>query len=395
MRNHQLKERKEKRNKRRKLNNRGENMKKRILSVLLSTSIVLGSMSTLTMAANEDTVIEVIQIVNNHPLKGLIMGQLKANIKTDSGIDFIKNLVNLGLTSKDKEDLEKKGITTKDIHDSLDDMKTWDIKSREDLIRYVENGEIDKAKELVKEQSKPETPEKPVEPEKPEGPKPEVPEVPEIPEIEEPVKPEPELPEIEEPEVEEPEKPEEVEIKFTDIKGHWAEANIKAMAELKLVSGISDTKFAPNDIVTRGQMVALIVRMLDIETDEDANLPFTDVRKDSWDYGVIKAAYDAKLVSGTSETTFKPNKEITREQMMVMMINGLKDKKITRPDIQKDLTKFKDHEKISSWAREAMQEGANIGLISGKDGNVMDPLGRSSRAEAVTVLKQAYDLLNK
>ena len=259
-------------------------------------------------------------------------------------------------------------------------MKTWSQSDRTNFLNYVESGQSEKAKDLIEKKGvieiEKETPSsggggsknsnsgttKPAQP---------------------PVEIKPEANQT-------------TQDKFNDINGHWAEANIKKMARLNIVNGVSKDEFAPEQSVTRNQMIAMIVRMLEIDTSSDYELPFKDVNKGSWDYDVIKGAYKAKIVNGTSDTTFEPNKKITREQMMVMMMNAIKYKNIQNIDKQnKAITDYKDHSKVSTWANTSMQEALNMGLITGKTESTIEPQGVATRSQAVTILARAYDLLNK
>ena len=51
-------------------------------------------------------------------------------------------------------------------------------------------------------------------------------------------------------------------------------------------------------------------------------LPFRDVPADAWYYSVVKRAYEAGIVKGTSPTTFEPNGTVTREMFLVMLFRA-------------------------------------------------------------------------
>ena len=112
--------------------------------------------------------------------------------------------------------------------------------------------------------------------------------------------------------------------------------------------------------------------------------PYTDVPKDQWYYNAVQWAYENKITSGTSETTFEPNSEVTREQFAQFMYNYAGN-----PAVSGKLD-FVDADQVSDWAYDAMVWANQNNIILGKkksDGSVvLDPRGNATRAEAATIL---------
>jgi hypothetical protein len=114
-------------------------------------------------------------------------------------------------------------------------------------------------------------------------------------------------------------------VEFYDIKGYeWAEDFIIESASKDIVSGKKNGIFAPGDNITRAEFITLLMKVADIEIFKNANNKFIDVGEDSWYYYYIATANTLGLISGTSETTFEPDKNINREDMAVMIENLLK-----------------------------------------------------------------------
>lgn len=177
---------------------------------------------------------------------------------------------------------------------------------------------------------------------------------------------------------------------FKDVQNHWAKPDIEILASKLIVKGASATEFAPEAKITRAEFAALLVRSLGL-TEAAAVAKFTDVKSGDWYAGVIGAAVQAGLVSGFENNTFKPNDNITREQMAIMIAAALKqaDKQQQVSDNQDSLlAKFKDKTTISSWAQNSVAQSIQAGIIQGMTESTFVPEAPATRAQAVVMLKR-------
>ncbi len=185
-------------------------------------------------------------------------------------------------------------------------------------------------------------------------------------------------------------KPDEVKNNFTDTEEHWASLAINYLYEKGIISGKGDGKFYPDDNITRAEFVKLIAEIAKLDLDVDTEKAFDDVDSSAWYASYIYAAYMAGIVSGTSDTTFNPDDNITREQMAKMICNILDF--IDSEFESQDKLSFNDSDEISAWAVEFVERLSSLGLVEGDENANFRPLGTLTRAEAATVL---YRLLNK
>ena len=108
---------------------------------------------------------------------------------------------------------------------------------------------------------------------------------------------------------------------FTDVNNHWAKDNILFVVSRGLLSGTSATTFSPNTGMTRGMFVTALGRLAGIDpTDYQASM-FTDVKEDAYYAPYVNWAAKTGVVSGTTDTAFAPDTNINREQMAVIMKN--------------------------------------------------------------------------
>lgn len=174
---------------------------------------------------------------------------------------------------------------------------------------------------------------------------------------------------------------------FRDIGGaHWASGFVKELAAKQIVTGVSDTLFAPERSMTRAEFAALLVRALRLEVGTSA-AGFKDVEATQWYAPAVEAAHEAGLVQGRSAELFAPHERITREEMAVALMRayGLRagGQALPSPDAE---PAYADLASIAPWAREAVGVAAELGFMQGRENRRFDPQGWASRAEAAKVI---------
>jgi hypothetical protein len=179
-------------------------------------------------------------------------------------------------------------------------------------------------------------------------------------------------------------------VSFSDISGHWAEANIKQAVNDGIVKGYSDGTFKPGKTVTRAEFAVMLMNALKPQ-EAGAALTFTDATKiGAWAQKAVAQAVQAEIIKGYKDGTFRPNAEITRAEMAAMIANALK---LT---IESDsVTGFSDDKAIPAWAKGSIAHMKQAGIMQGKGDNEFAPLDQASRAEAVTVLLNMLAQKNK
>ncbi|WP_370002032.1 S-layer homology domain-containing protein [Paenibacillus sp. RC84] len=177
---------------------------------------------------------------------------------------------------------------------------------------------------------------------------------------------------------------------FSDIKGHWAESNITMLANKLVVDGVTNTTFQPDRSVTRAEFAAMLVRSLGIQNTGGSST-FKDVASNQWYADVVATAAKLKLVDGYEDGTFRPNNQITREELSAMVVRALSYAGVnTSTEITKGqamLTKFKDSHTIV-WAKDEIAAALSLGIIDGMTSTTIEPLQQATRAQSATMLKR-------
>ena len=179
---------------------------------------------------------------------------------------------------------------------------------------------------------------------------------------------------------------------FTDIENHWAKDNILFVVSRGLLNGTSETTFSPNTGMTRGMFVTALGRLAGVDPADYQSGKFTDVKADAYYAPYVNWAAKTGIVSGTTDTTFAPDTNINREQMAVIMKNYAVKLGYTVPKALEAVT-FADNASISSWAKEAVKSMQQAGILAGKNENKFDPKGTATRAEVATVLRRFVEIV--
>lgn len=169
---------------------------------------------------------------------------------------------------------------------------------------------------------------------------------------------------------------------FNDIPAdHWAKDYIYPLVKKGIIFGKSSTQFAPNLEVTRGEFVSFIARALDLKATKTS--PFTDIDgalKDS-----INAAYEAGIINGVSKTKFAPNQSVTREQMAAILVRAY-NLKHDEEYMSVGDNSFKDKTKISPRFIKEVQAARELGLIEGFTNGTFGPKQATKRDQAAKVI---------
>ena len=172
---------------------------------------------------------------------------------------------------------------------------------------------------------------------------------------------------------------------FTDVKqSDWYYNAIKYVYENKIISGTTETTFAPNNKLTRAMMATILYNMENSPKITNES-PFIDVNDSSkWYYDAVVWAAKNKIVSGYSDGRFGPNDYITREQLAIMLYNfaKYKGKDLTKTN---DLSAFSDSNKVASYAITQVKWAVGSGVITGTNGK-LNPKGNATRAEAASMI---------
>ena len=182
---------------------------------------------------------------------------------------------------------------------------------------------------------------------------------------------------------------------FTDVsEKDWFYGDVMFVYENGLMLGTSKTLFSPHGTATRGMMATILWRMEGSPVPKGKN-SFTDVEAGKWYADAITWTAENGIFAGYGKDKFGPDDPITREQLAAIFYRYA-DYKGYDLTVKGNLDKFRDADKITDYAKTAMQWAVGSGLVKGKSGNLLDPQGTATRAEIAAMLHrfiEKYELV--
>nr|WP_246421603.1 S-layer homology domain-containing protein [Texcoconibacillus texcoconensis] len=108
--------------------------------------------------------------------------------------------------------------------------------------------------------------------------------------------------------------------KFTDVgDDHWSVEETSYLVDQQVIKGFPGGEFKPNGQVTREQVSAMLVRQLNIDKSDREEVPFDDVSEDRYSYDSIAAATEEGLFTGRQEDQFAPEEPLTRAEAAAVL----------------------------------------------------------------------------
>ncbi len=179
--------------------------------------------------------------------------------------------------------------------------------------------------------------------------------------------------------------------KFTDIDNHWGKEAIDYVVGRGLLSGTSETTFAPNTAMTRGMLVTALGRLAGVDTKAYTTNSFTDVKADSAFRPYIEWAYKKGVVQGIGNQQFAPDRAITREEIAVIFANYAKATGYKLP-VTREATAYADASSIGSVYKTAVTAMQQAGIMMGGTDNRFNPKSNATRAEVSSMLHRYVKL---
>ena len=146
--------------------------------------------------------------------------------------------------------------------------------------------------------------------------------------------------------------------------------------------------------MTRGMLVTVLYR-LEGTPEVTGENPFTDVADDAYYKDAIIWAATNEIVGGSGDGTYNPDSNITRQDFATILYRyaQLKEYDVTVTEEQQELT-YADADDISEYALNAVQWATAKEILTGKAGEMLDPVGNATRAEVAAMLMRFNEAYN-
>jgi subtilisin family serine protease len=109
-------------------------------------------------------------------------------------------------------------------------------------------------------------------------------------------------------------------INFTDVlPGYWGYSVISQVASGGIMDGYPDRSFAPDQLVTRREMAAMMARILQMKPTAAMDPPFNDIKPGDWAYGILNSLKKSGRIDGYADGNFEPDQTSTRAEFATML----------------------------------------------------------------------------
>lgn len=181
-------------------------------------------------------------------------------------------------------------------------------------------------------------------------------------------------------------------IPFTDVdEDAWYYDAVVSAYQNKLFAGTSATTFAPAMSINRAMFVQVLYNLAG-SPEVNGNMPFRDVAKNDWCYNAVLWAYQNGVTAGISSTKFAPNDVVTREQA-AQLLQGYAKLAGKDTSASADLSNYTDSSKVSNWAQNAVKWAVASGVIHGTSKTTLSPQNSTTRAEGAQLLVNFYETM--
>lgn len=181
-------------------------------------------------------------------------------------------------------------------------------------------------------------------------------------------------------------------VNFSDVAaGAWYNKAVSFIAARGITGGTGSGKYSPDDKLTRGEFLVMLMKACGIAPDTNSADNFSDAGN-TYYTGYLAAAKRLGITVGIGNNRYAPDREITRQGMFTLLYNARKViGQLPQGDSGKTLSDFTDAGQIGPWAKDAMTLLVETGTVAGNNG-ALAPLSMATRAEMAQVL---YNLLSE
>lgn len=175
---------------------------------------------------------------------------------------------------------------------------------------------------------------------------------------------------------------------FTDNPvTYWAHNDIDSVIALRLFKGTSGTTFGPDIVMSRCMLITVLYRLEGSPDVAGYENRFTDVDADGYYYNALLWGSHNNISNGYSDGRFAPDDPLTREQL-VTFLHRYANYKGYNTDVYTDIGGYSDAAKVSPFARESMCWAIGAGIVNGTGNNTLSPQDSALRAQVAAMFNR-------
>lgn len=179
---------------------------------------------------------------------------------------------------------------------------------------------------------------------------------------------------------------------FKDLVGfEWAKDDISYLYENRYIDGLDEFTFSPAKNVTREELLKMLLSATGAELSNNPST-FADAENGAWYEKYVVTGVEIGIVKGVGDGKFGIGESVTRQDMAVMLYRVLSEKKSIG---FAEKSSFTDYSDISNYAKEAVGAIEKTGILKGMDDGSFRPGEYVTRAQAAAALRRLIDVLKQ
>lgn len=180
---------------------------------------------------------------------------------------------------------------------------------------------------------------------------------------------------------------------FTDVNESTASGKaIYALADAGVINGYPDETFKPDGNITRAEIMTMVVNALGI-LNAEATASFNDVAKADWYYVYIASGAANNLIKGYEDGSFKPNSNITRAEVMTIIYRVLNERSLLTAKAGEAV--FADDASIPDWSKNMVYALRDNGIVTALSDNKIQAEQLATREQCAVILYNALVKMGK
>lgn len=179
-------------------------------------------------------------------------------------------------------------------------------------------------------------------------------------------------------------------VEFRDLDGFdWARPYILELAKKGIVNGVGDGLFLPQKEVTREEFVKMVMEAFSFDSTYE-KIAFADIEQDAWYAGYVAGASRLGIVSGIAPDRFGIGTPIDRQDMAVIAWKAAQKAGVALPEVEKEM-EFSDSAQIAPYAREAVSAMQRAGILNGMEDRRFGPAEKANRAQSCKIIAKLLE----
>ena len=175
---------------------------------------------------------------------------------------------------------------------------------------------------------------------------------------------------------------------FADVPvTYWAHNDIDNVVSAGMFKGLTETNFGVNVTMDRAMLVTVLYRLDGSPDVSEYENRFSDVSSSQYCYDALLWGSHNNISNGYADGTFAPNETLTREQL-VTFLHRYANYKGYNTDVYTDIGGYSDAQQVSPFARESMCWAIGAGIINGTSSTTLSPKGSAVRSQVAVMFNR-------